>query len=151
MSGSIPTLPRPFPLDSIQRALRDLRQAVSDNAPARIRVGDPVSKTGQVANLTTTNVITAAKNGIYRVIVVLQCTTGDATAGMLTLTLGWTDRAGAATDAVLTRVLTATGRNSRSYELQVQGDTHITYAVAVTGIYATAAYAVEIKLERIAD
>ena len=150
MSGGIPLIRKPV-LDPTQRAIRDLQADVADLEGAAVPVGTSVGLTGQGAAISTTNLVARAKSGIYRVYAVLQCTTGDVTAGTLALTIGWTDRVGATTDAVLTRLLTATGRNSRSYELQVAADTAVTYAVGITGIFATAVYALEVRTFRVSD
>lgn len=135
--------------DPVTQAINDLRAAVVTVPSTRQRVGDSIQLTGQTANISTTNLMTRARNGIYRVLAVLQCTTADVTAGTITLTIGWTDRVGATT-TTLAQLLTAVGRNEGDHTLQIAADTNITYALAVTGIYGTAAYAVEIKLERVA-
>jgi hypothetical protein len=149
VSTSLPGLKRTAP-QSIESAIAKLQRDVAALAGAPTPAGDAISKTAQVANITTTNIVQFAKSGIYEVTAILQCTTADAGAGLLTLTLAWTDRVGATTDVALTRIQTATGRNSRSYEIQVTGDTAITYAVAVTGVYLTAVYALEIRLLKVA-
>jgi len=149
MSAGLPGLLRPAGR-TIENSLRQLERDVAALAGVPVPAGDPITRTAQVANIATTNLLQFAPTGVYEVTAILQCTTADAAAGTLTLTLGWTDRVGAATDTALTRLLTLSGRNSRSYEIQVSGDTAISYAVAVTGIYATAVYALEIRALRIA-
>jgi hypothetical protein len=146
MSSGIPGLPRP-PIDARDAAIRELQRKVADLGSATTRRGDSISLTARTADIATTNLITAARNALYRVTAVLQCTTVDALATVLTLTISWTDRVGATNDTV-TRIQTVTGRNALHTVLQVQGDTPITYAVAAT-THGNAIYAVEIRLERI--
>lgn len=107
---------------------------------------DNVALTAQVADITATNITNAGTAGVYRVNYVLECTTADVTAGTLTLTIAWTDGAGATTSTA-TRILTAVGRASGTVFLQLASG-NVTYAVAVTGIYGTSQYALYISSER---
>lgn len=149
MSAGLPQVRRPV-LDPNERAIRDLREDVDALSGAPVPAGSTVTRTGQGAAITTENLVTRARSGIYRIYAILQTTTQDAGAGTVTLTIGWTDRVGATTDANLTRVLTGTGRNSRSYEIEVQGDTNITFATS-SAAFGTAVYALEIRAFRVAN
>ena len=106
-----------------------------------------VDLTGQVANITTTNLSSTPPAGVYAVEVYLQCTTNDVTAGTLTVTIGWTDDVGATTDAAAIAAfpLTATGRAKAVYAPLRVASGDITYAVAITGAYGTAAYAIHAR------
>jgi hypothetical protein len=107
--------------------------------------GGPVDLTAQVADITTTNLLASPPAGMYEVEIVLMCTTAAAAAGPLTVTIGWTDNVGATTTTPITGfALTATGRTAASQILRVSSS-NITYAVAVTGIYSTAAYAIYLR------
>jgi hypothetical protein len=147
MSGGIPLIRKPV-LDPTQRAIRDLQEDATALEGAPVPVGNQVIRTAQGADVSTTNIVTRAKSGIYEVRAVLQCTTADAGAGTITLTIGWTDRVGATT-TTMALALTATGRNTASSVMQVAGDTNITYAVAITGAYGAALYALELRTLRI--
>lgn len=143
---------RPPILDATQRALAVLTRLVQANTPAPKRAFPAVTKTGQTAAITTTNLVPLAKSGTYRIVAILQCTTADGAAGTIGLTLAWTSRSGARTDANLTRALTAAGDSFRDHTVEVQGDTAITYAVALTaGAFGTSVYALEIRGERMPD
>lgn len=144
--SSLPGVPRIT--RSVEQQLAVLQTTVNGLSSPTRRVGDSITLTGQTATIATTNIITSARNGIYRYSAVLQCTTADALAGTITLTIGWTDRVGATT-TTLTRLLTVTGRNPGDLVLQVEGDTNITYAIGIAGIFGTAVYALELRLERI--
>ena len=112
-------------------------------AVASARLGK-VDLTAQVVDITTTALSNTPPAGVYEVEVYLMCTTADALAGSLTVTIGWTDNVGATTDATTITAfpLTATGRTRAVYAPLRVASGNITYAVAVTGIYGTAAYAV---------
>ena len=140
---------RRAPQDPTQRAIRGLQQAAADSASARVLIVPGITLTSQTAAISTTNLVTLARTGFYRVMAIAQCTTADAGPLTLTVTIGWTDRVGATTDTGLTRNLAAQGRSSRSYELQVTGDTHITYATSLSAAIGTAVYALEIRVERV--
>lgn len=152
MSAGLPQIRRPV-LDPTERAVRDLRADVDALEGAPVPAGSSVTRTGQTAAITTENLVTRAKSGIYRIYAVAQTTTADAAAGTLTVTIGWTDRVGATTDTGLTRVLTGTGRDFRDILLQVAADTNITFATSAAGGtgFGTAAYALEIRTFRVSD
>jgi autotransporter-associated beta strand protein len=120
---------------------------VGDDPPA-VAAGalGKVDLTAQTANITTTALSNAPPAGLYEVQVILMCTTAAGAAGTIRVTLGWTDNVGATTSTPVNAFpLTATGRASGFQTLRVSsGD--ITYAVTVTGIYSTAAYAVYLRV-----
>lgn len=111
-----------------------------------------VNLTGQTGDIGTTNItITPSSVAAYLVEVIALCTTNDATAGALTVTIGWTDNVGATTANVASNVgtfpltLTATGRASGSVFLR-RASGNITYATTHTGTYGTAQYALYIRV-----
>jgi hypothetical protein len=121
---------------------------VGDDPPA-VAAGSlgKVDLTAQAADIATTNLTNAPPSGDYLVMVYLQCTTADATAGTLAVTIGWSDTVGATTDntAITGFVLTATGRTSAVYRVK-RASAEITYAVAVTGAYNNARYAIDVRV-----
>lgn len=131
-------------------AMKDLSgniPVVGDDPPA-VAAGalGKVDLTAQTANIGTTNLSSTPPAGFYEVEVILMCTTSAVGAGTLAVVVGWTDNVGATTNTVITGfILTATGRTTGRALLRVaSGD--ITYAVTVTGIYSTAAYAVYVRV-----
>lgn len=108
---------------------------------------DDVALTAQGADITTTNFTNGGVAGTYRCNYNLQDTAADLTAGALTLTISWTDGAGATTKTD-TQVLTSLGRTSGIFYIQLASG-NITYAVAHTGIFGGATYALYISLERL--
>lgn len=128
----------------------DLDRRITDLSQATTRRGDQVSLTGKNATIAATPILTAARNGIYRVALIVQVTTADAVSvATVTGTVGWTDRVGATTASTGAVAVAATGRGYLDQILQVQGDTNVTYAVTVTGAILTALFALEVRLERI--
>ncbi len=119
---------------------------VGDDPPAVASGGlGKVDLTAQTANITTTNLSNTPPVGSYDVEIYLMCTTADAAAGTLTVTIGWTDNVGATTSTPITGFsLATTGRTTGRQIMRVNsGD--ITYAVAVTGSYGTAQYAIYVR------
>jgi hypothetical protein len=113
-----------------------------------------VTLTAQGADITTTNItITPSNTGVYKVEVVLMCTTADATAGTLSVTIGWTDLVGATSRAITADpgatgfpfTLATTGRTSGEITLR-RASGNITYATAITGIYGAAKYALAVRV-----
>jgi len=109
-----------------------------------------LSLPGQVADITTTAFSGTNVAGLYRINYYLVATTADVTAGTVVLTLTYTDASGAQTiTSSPVTLATAGGFAQQVLFVQVSGTGAISYAVAVTGIYATAAfdlYAVAEKL-----
>lgn len=112
-----------------------------------VKFNDNVALTNQGADITTTNFTNGGTAGTYRVSYSLQDTTADLTAGAVTLTLAYTDGAGAATSTAL-QALTGTGRTSGSVYLQLASG-NITYATSHTGVFGLAKYALYLSLERL--
>lgn len=115
---------------------------------ASTKSGAAVNATAQSADIATTNLLAAGHTaGMYRVSVVLECTTADATAGTVTSTLGWTDDAGATTQATAAQALTATGRTVLSQTMYSTGAAAITYNTTHTGAYNAGRYALRVRVE----
>ena len=148
MSAGLPQNQR---LDQTATLIQTLQRRTALVPDSRLRVGDSIQLLAQTASISTANLITRARNGIYVATVFVQVTTADAgSAATVLATIGWTDRAAATTAATTALVVTAAGRQKLTVEMQVQPDTNITYASTVAGAIGTAAYALEIKLERVA-
>lgn len=103
-----------------------------------------VDATAQAADIATTNLTTTAPAGMYHVLAVIEDTTADGTAGVLTLTISWTDDVGATT-ATQTQTLAVTGRAVLDQVCYLASG-NITYATTHTGIYGTAKYALRIRV-----
>jgi hypothetical protein len=104
-----------------------------------------VDLTVQGADIGSTNLSNSPPAGMYLITAVLEDTTADLTAGIVTVTFAWTDDAGATTDATLTQTLTGTGRSNLSLPIYVaSGD--ISYSTGHTGIFGTAKYALRIRV-----
>lgn len=108
---------------------------------------DHVALTGQTADIGATNFTNAQTAGLYRINYILQDTTADVTAGTLTLTISWTDDAGATT-ATASQVLTAAGRTSGVIYVQLASG-NLTYATTHTGIFGSAVYGLYMTAERV--
>lgn len=106
-----------------------------------------IALTNQVADIGTTNFANAGTVGTYRVSYSLQDTTSDITAGAVTLTIAWTDSAGATTSTAV-QVLTGVGRTSGVIYIQLASG-NVTYATSHTGIFGTAKYALYATCERL--
>ena len=106
-----------------------------------------VNRTVQGADIASTKLTDTTVTGMYRVGYVLEDTTSDVTAGILTLTISWTDDVGATT-ATATQALTGTGRAQGTVALYLASG-NITYAVTHTGIYGAAKYALRMRCEAI--
>ncbi len=104
-----------------------------------------VNATAQTADITTTNLCASPPAGQYRITGILEDTMLDATAGIVTLTIGWTDDAGPTT-ATATQVLTTKGRTPLVANAYVASG-NVTYAVSHTGIFGSAAYALRVRAE----
>lgn len=116
----------------------------NNDAAATTRVLGRVNSTGQTADIASTKLTNGHPAGMYRVMVVLEDTTADATAGAVTCTISWTDDVGATTGTV-TQLLTGTGRSVLDQVMYLaSGD--ITYATTHTGIYGTSQYALRIRI-----
>jgi hypothetical protein len=105
-----------------------------------------VDLTAQTANIATTNLSNTPPAGVYEVEVILMCTTADATAGTLAVTIGWTDNVGATTSTPITALTLAAVERTTGSQLLRVNSSNITYAVTVTGIYGTSQYAVYVRV-----
>lgn len=110
---------------------------------------DDVALTAQVADITATNISSASVAGRYRVNYYIEATATNALAGAVIVTFAFTDAAGATTVASVPLALTALGRTSGVFFVQLASG-NITYAVTHTGIFSTSAYALFIIGERLA-
>jgi len=126
-------------------AQKGIAAIVGDGAdpPAAGEIGK-VNRTAQTADIASTNLTNGTAAGFYVIDAVLEDTTSDVTAGVVTVTFGWTDDAGATTDATLTQVLTAVGRSRITVPLYLASG-NVTYSTAHTGIFGSAAYALRIR------
>lgn len=128
--------------------LKSTGTAVAWTAPTNLgltSITTNVARTNQGADVTTTTLTSTV--GTYRVSYSLQDTTSDVTAGIVTLTIGYTDGAGATT-ATATQTLTGVGRSSGSVYLQLASG-NLTYATSHTGIFGSAKYALYLSVERL--
>lgn len=111
-----------------------------------------VALASQTASIASTNLIAAPVAGLYRVVTVAQATTA-ATAGTgctLTVTIGYTDSAGATTNNTISGLsLAALGRSMGAMSLMVASGT-ITYSTTLTaGTCTGELYALNITAERL--
>lgn len=107
------------------------------------QIAATVNLTVQSADIASTTLTSTA--GYYRVGYVLETTTADVTAGIVTLTIGYTDDAGATTSTA-TRTLATTGRTTGSVDLYLASG-NLTYAITHTGAYGTSKYALRLRVE----
>lgn len=104
--------------------------------------------TAQTAAITTTALANSSTAGTYRVSYSLQDTTADLAAGTIQLNIAFTDGAGATTVNSTALVLTALGRTTGVFYLQLASGS-ITYATTLVGLIGTATYALYLSLERL--
>jgi hypothetical protein len=118
--------------------------AGSTASPAASGLICKVNATNQSADIASTKLTNATVAGMYHVWAVLEDTTADVTAGIVTLSIAYTDDAGATTNTATTQTLGATGRATLSLPLYLaSGD--ITYSTSHTGIFGSAKYALRIR------
>lgn len=115
---------------------------------------DYVALTGQTADIGSTNFTNAGTAGLYRINYYLECTTSDATAGNVSLTISFSDDAGGATIVSANLPLTTTATRIQSSltnakQLAQLNSGSISYSTAHTGIYGSAVYALYISVERL--
>jgi hypothetical protein len=131
-------------------------QAVLDSSGAYPLVGntgDPpvagrtgkVNRTAQTADIASTKLTDTCPAGMYRVSYVIEDTTADVTAGIVTLTISWTDDVGATT-ATATQTLATTGRQAGVVTLYLASG-NITYATTHSGTIGSAQYALRMRCE----
>lgn len=112
-----------------------------------IRFVDSIALTNQGADITTTNFTHGNMAGTYLLSYSVIDTTSDLTAGAITLTIAYTDEAGATTKTA-NQVLTGTGRTDGVVYIRLSSG-NISYAISHTGIFGSAKYALYIDLQRI--
>jgi hypothetical protein len=112
------------------------------------RISDTVALTNQGAAIGSTNFANGGTAGTYRVSYYLEDTTLDLTAGTIQLQVTFTDAAGAVTVSSTALPLTALGRTSGVFFIQLQSG-NIAYSTVLVGIVGTAKYALFICLERL--
>lgn len=106
-----------------------------------------VHLTNQYADITTTNLTNADVAGNYEIDWYLQDTFADVMAGTITLTLSWTDDAGATTKTD-TLVLSVLGRTYGHIPISLASG-NITYEVAIAGNYGDALYKLDLIVKRV--
>lgn len=109
---------------------------------------DGVALTAQGASIGSTNFTGGDVAGLYRCNYYLECTTLNAGDVSIQLTVGWTDDAGATTTSSAALILTALGRTSGIFYIQLASG-NITYLTTFTGAAARAKYALYMDLERL--
>ena len=110
------------------------------------------SLTGQTAALSATAVSTAVLHtGLYRISYYVRVTTAATTSSSVTLTLGWTDRTVACSQAGAALTGNTTGSvQSGILLVQVDTNTTVTYTAAYASVGATAMqYALDVAVEEI--
>lgn len=120
---------------------------VGDDPPA-VAAGalGKVDLTAQTADIAATNLTNAPPSGVYAIDASLVTSTGAAAGGTLALAIGWTDGAGAQARNIIAAHSLVTAQSSSGQTVVVRTSGEITYAVTVTGIYSTAAYAVYVRV-----
>jgi len=131
----------------ILRRLDDLETRLIPDVGDIPIITDTIALTAQTADIGATNFTDAGTAGTYLIHYVLLATTADVLAGTVTVTIAWTDAAGATT-ATGTIALTAVGRASGTVEIQLASG-NVTYAVTHTGIFGTSAYALYMTCARL--
>ncbi len=117
--------------------------------PTQIEIKTLISKialTLQSADISASS-FGNSTNGQYRVTYYLVCTTADAGAGGVTLTLAANDGTAARSFASGAVSLAATNFDSGEFILRVGNTTQPTYAISHTGSYGTAKYALYLTIE----
>jgi hypothetical protein len=109
---------------------------------------DDVALTGQTAIINSTNFTNASTAGLYRLNYYLLDTSADITAGTIQLSVAFTDNAGATTVTSSALPLTALGRTSGIFYIQLASGS-VAYSTVLTGIFGTAQYALYMSLERL--
>lgn len=145
----IPGLRRPPPKDPLARLEALEARLASALALVPVRVGDPIRLTGQNATIAATAFATAPTPGFYIIAGLVQCTTADAAAGNVTLTLRWADDAGASAIATGALTLAALGRDVILARPLRIASGNVTYETAVAGGAGTSFYAIDCALYRL--
>lgn len=117
------------------------------NDPPAVAAGamGKVDITGRTTAIGATNLTNNAAAGYFTVHYALTVTTADVTAGTIQLGIAYTDDLGATTQAGAALVLTATGRQSGSFNVYLASG-ELSYNTALVGIMGTAQYAVRLRV-----
>jgi hypothetical protein len=109
---------------------------------------DDVAITARTTAVGSTNFTNAAVAGRYRISYYLADTTADITAGTIQLTVASTDGAGATTVASTALPLTAVGRTSGVFYVQLSSGA-ISYSTTLVGVIGTSQYSLHMTCERV--
>lgn len=104
-----------------------------------------VNKTAQAAAIAATNLTNTTPAGYYVVNYVLEDTTADVTAGTMQFQINYTDDIGATNQTGAALAMTATGRDSKQFEVYLASG-NITYQTNLVGIIGTARYALRVRV-----
>ena len=108
---------------------------------------DDIALVNQVADIGATNFTNAATAGTYTLDYYLQTKAIDITAGVVTVTIGWTDNLGARTSAF---VVNLAGANATNGTIHIRNSgANITYTVTHTGLYGIAAFDLYMTMMRV--
>ena len=124
---------------TITRGLPNIATIVGqDSDPPPVSGMGKVNRTGQVANIGTTNFTDTRPTGVYFIRAILECTTIGT--GTISFNVQWTDDVGSASLVIVSLVMTATGRSSGITSIY-SASGNITYTVTgyVSGTYAVRA------------
>lgn len=123
--------------------------SLKNGAGTEYQTAASIQLTAQVAAIGSTNIAATNTAGLYRVSYYLEDTTADITAGTISVTIGWTDDAGATTASSTALPLTAVGRTSGILYVRVAGTGSIQYSTTLVGIIGTSQYALFITVEKV--
>ncbi len=112
-----------------------------------VKFQDNIALTNQSADIATTNFPNGGTAGVYRLDFVLEDTASDVTAGLIALTIAWTDDAGATVQNT-NKTLTSAGRTAGTVIMQLASG-NITYTTVHSGIFGSAKYALYMCLQRL--
>ena len=137
----------------LERTVAALQRSLALLAGVTLRIGNPIDLTAQTLAISATNIGQFARAGMHRVSAVLEVTTGGGSDRTVTVTIGWTDRVGATSKAVISVFSGATtDRTQARIEFRASGDTAITYTTSVAGTLGSApVYALTVRAERVAS
>lgn len=141
-------LRRPPPPDPLERIGGLESQIASLKRLLATRTGSPIRLTAQSASIGATAFATEPSPGFYALGGLVQCTTAG-TAGTVTLTLRWTDDAGATSAASAALTLAAVGRDAILMRPIRIASGNVTYETTVAGATGNPRYAVDCLLLRL--
>lgn len=128
-----------------QNAVYDAIQALGASYPS---VSETIAMVAQSAAIAPRNFAGVSAPGTYRLNYYLEDTASDITAGTIQLSVAFTDDSGATTVTSTALALTALGRTSGIFFIQLASGSIAWQTVAV-GIFGTAQYALYQTLERL--